>query len=84
VPSALIPFLSEAVVFILGAMVEELFYRWFLLKKIRRKGLRRSAGDSGFPIRIQREHLMKHRQKRLRIPEKMAKTKMTRYSSPEP
>lgn len=31
--SSLIPFLPMAVVFILGAVAEELFYRWFLLKK---------------------------------------------------
>lgn len=34
IPSTLIPRLSAAVVFILGAMAEELFYRWFLLKKV--------------------------------------------------
>ena len=33
-PSRLIPFLPEAVVFILGAIIEELFYRWLLLKKV--------------------------------------------------
>ena len=32
--SSLIPFLPAAVVFILGAVFEELFYRWFLLKKV--------------------------------------------------
>lgn len=32
--STLIPFLPEAVVFILGAVLEELLYRWFLLKKL--------------------------------------------------
>lgn len=29
-----IPFLPAAIVFILGAVIEELFYRWFLLKKV--------------------------------------------------
>lgn len=33
-PSTLIPFLPAAVVYILGAVAEELFYRWFLLKKV--------------------------------------------------
>ena len=33
-PSTLIPFFPVAVVFILGAVIEELFYRWFLLKKV--------------------------------------------------
>ena len=32
--SSLIPFIPTAVVFILGAVFEELFYRWFLLKKL--------------------------------------------------
>ena len=32
--SSLIPFIPAAVVFILGAVIEELFYRWFLLKKV--------------------------------------------------
>ena len=32
--SPLIPFLPEAVVYILGAVTEELFYRWFLLKTV--------------------------------------------------
>jgi len=34
IPSPLIPFLPTAVVFVLGAVAEELFYRWFLLKKV--------------------------------------------------
>ena len=33
-PSPMFPFLPAAVVFILGAVAEELFYRWFLLKKV--------------------------------------------------
>ena len=33
-PSPLFPFLPSAAVFILGAVAEELFYRWFLLKKV--------------------------------------------------
>lgn len=33
-PSPLIPSLSVALVFILGAVLEELFYRWFFLKKL--------------------------------------------------
>ena len=33
-PSTLLPLLPSAVVFILGAVTEELFYRWFLLKKV--------------------------------------------------
>lgn len=33
-PSTLIPFMPEDVVFILGAVLEELFYRWLLLKKV--------------------------------------------------
>lgn len=33
-PSTWIPFLPAAIVYILGAIIEELFYRWFLLKKV--------------------------------------------------
>lgn len=33
-PSPLIQFIPIAVAFILGAVIEEIFYRWFLLKKV--------------------------------------------------